>query len=72
MASLAKKATSDSPRRMGRLPLGESADDTKATPVRIDAALRGRIDAARGKQPVAAYIRDAVVEKLDRENITSS
>jgi len=52
---------------MGRHPLGDKAEDTKPTPVRIDAALRARIDAARGAQPVAAFIRDAVVEKLDRE-----
>lgn len=67
MTDLAPKAIPDSPRRMGRLPLEENASDTKPTPIRFGKDLLARIDGARGSKPRAAFVRDLVVEGLDRE-----
>jgi hypothetical protein len=69
MSILAKKATSVSPRRMGRKPLEEKAEETKATPVRIGPDLRARIDAARGEVPVAKFIRVAIERELERQGL---
>ena len=66
MSGLADKAIPDRERRMGRKPLGQTVDDTKPTPVRFEAGMRAQIDKARGTQPFAAFIREAVQEKLDR------
>jgi hypothetical protein len=66
MATLAEKVIPDSPARMGRRPLGETAESTKATQVRFEAAMRERIDAARGKQSMGSFIREAVERELER------
>ena len=52
--------------RMGRPPLGESADDTKKVHVRMDADLRARVETARGDQKMAEFIREAVERELQR------
>lgn len=64
---LAAKEIPDSGPRMGRRPLGKSADDTKATLVRLEEAMRDRIKAVRGDRSMAKFIREAVEEKLARE-----
>lgn len=64
MTGLAEKTIPDSPRRMGRLPLEEKAEDTKPTPIRFGKDLLARIDAARGTEARAKFIRTAVEEKL--------
>lgn len=47
--------------RMGRPPLG-----VKPTTVRLPVETIDRIEAVAGKQKVAGFIREAVVEKLER------
>lgn len=68
MIELAEKAMAATGARMGRKPLGESADDTKKTHVRLDPSMHASIHRVRGKRSLAAYIREAVAEKLEREN----
>lgn len=68
MIELAEKAMAGTGARMGRKPLGESADDTKKTHVRLDAAMHADIERVRGPRSMAGYIREAVAEKLEREN----
>lgn len=65
MQVLENKPMAVSAPRMGRPPLG-----VKPTTVRLPVETIDRIEAVAGKQKVAQFIRDAVVEKLDRENET--
>lgn len=67
MIRLAEKEAAGSAPRMGRKPLGKTASDTKKTHVRLEAGLKDRINAARGSVSMAAFIREAAIEKLERE-----
>lgn len=51
---------------MGRPPLSIKSD-TKMTGVRLTEDVRQRIEAVAGPNRMAAFIRDAVLEKLARE-----
>lgn len=66
MLNLAEKKIPVIGARMGRPPLGKNAEDTKPTPIRFEAVMRARIDAARGEQKFAAFIREAVERELKR------
>lgn len=52
----------DSPRRMGRPPLG-----IISTTIRLPKALLERIDALRGPNRRAEFIREAVERELERQ-----
>lgn len=67
MPDLAQKQISDSPARMGRPPLGQKADDTKPTPVRLEASMRARIAAVLAPgEKLAAFMRTAAEAELQR------
>jgi hypothetical protein len=66
MQVLAEKGIPDTAARMGRPPLGKTAQDTKPTPIRFEAGMRARIDQARGDQKFAEFIREAVERELKR------
>ncbi|MBN8848183.1 MULTISPECIES: hypothetical protein [unclassified Sphingomonas] len=55
------KAVADNPARMGRPPLG-----VRPLTVRLSAEQIARIEAVAGPNKTAAFIRDAVTEKLAR------
>lgn len=61
-----KKPQSHTHRRMGRPPLKIDID-TKPTMVRLTADVRDRIEAAAGKNRMAIFMREAIEEKLLRE-----
>ena len=65
MQVLENKPIADSPPKMGRPPLG-----VKPTTVRLPVETIDRIEAVAGKQKVAGFIREAVVEKLERSEKT--
>lgn len=52
---------------MGRKPLGGEGEKTLMKPMRWAPALLARVDAARGDRDRSDWVREAVVEKLDRE-----
>lgn len=60
--ALQQKPMADSAKRMGRPPLG-----IITTTVRLPRAVLERIDALRGANRRAVFIREAVEEKLKRE-----
>lgn len=66
MSALENKPIAVSASRMGRPPLG-----VKPTTVRLPVETIERIEALAGKQKVAGFIRDAVVEKLERDDNTA-
>lgn len=55
---------------MGRKPLGGTGEKTVMVPMRWAPALLARVDEARGDRERSAFIREAVAEKLERENKT--
>jgi hypothetical protein len=61
MSDLAEKAMAVSPKRMGRPPLG-----IISTTIRLPKALLERIDALRGPNRRAEFIREAVENELKR------
>jgi hypothetical protein len=67
MQGIAEKAVADNGVRMGRPPLGSTAADTKKTHVRLEASMLADIERVRGPRTMAAYLREAVAEKLARE-----
>lgn len=52
---------------MGRKPLGGEGEKTLMKPMRWASSLLARVDAARGDRDRSDWVREAVVEKLDRE-----
>ncbi len=59
---LANKAVADTAPKMGRPPLG-----VRPLTVRLPAEQIARIEALKGPNQAAAFIREAVAEKLARE-----
>ena len=52
---------------MGRKPLGDKANDTKATQVRLEASVRARIDAVLAPhESLAAFLRKGAEAELRR------
>lgn len=63
---VADLSVSDSAPRMGRPPLNRDSE-TKTTLVRLEADMMARLDALAGPNRRAAFIREAVAEKLERD-----
>ena len=61
--------TTDTSRRMGRPPLNKSSK-TITTAVRLTEDVMKRIEALAGPNRMAAFVREAVEEKLAREERT--
>lgn len=53
---------------MGRKPLGGTGEKTVMKPMRWAPALLARVDEARGDRDRSEWVREAVTEKLEREN----
>lgn len=64
--SLCDYPMTDTGRRMGRPPLS-TGSKTITTAVRLTADLMRRIEAVAGPNRMAAFIREAVEEKLQRD-----
>lgn len=52
---------------MGRKPLGGTGEKTVMVPMRWAPALLSRIDGATGGKDRSVFVRQAVLEKLERE-----